>query len=150
MAFGEFEKRQSHAPMGDINVTPLVDVMLVLLVIFIIAAPMMTGGLHMELPQADAPPPPTKLILLEVALDSTGQLRVDGQPLSISQLAAALSLRAAAALTTEVQLKVDKSVPYGSVAEVLAEIQKSELRSVSLAVQSPAPKIQSISPPASN
>ena len=136
--------------MGDINVTPLVDVMLVLLVIFIIAAPMMTGGLHMELPQADAPPPPTKLILLEVALDSTGQLRVDGQPLSISQLAAALSLRAAAALTTEVQLKVDKSVPYGSVAEVLAEIQKSELRSVSLAVQSPAPKIQSISPPASN
>ncbi len=150
MAFGEFEKRQSHVPMGDINVTPLVDVMLVLLVIFIIAAPMMTGGLHMELPQADAPPPPTKLILLEVALDSTGQLRVDGQPLSISQLAAALSLRAAAALTTEVQLKVDKSVPYGSVAEVLAEIQKSELRSVSLAVQSPAPKIQSISPPASN
>ena len=136
--------------MGDINVTPLVDVMLVLLVIFIIAAPMMTGGLHMELPQADAPPPPTKLILLEVALDSTGQLRVDGQPLSISQLAAALSLRAAAALTTEVQLKVDKSVPYGSVAEVLAEIQKSELRSVSLAVQSPAPKIQSNSPPASN
>ena len=136
--------------MGDINVTPLVDVMLVLLVIFIIAAPMMTGGLHMELPQADAPPPPTKLILLEVALDSTGQLRVDGQPLSISQLAAALSLRAAAALTTEVQLKVDKSVPYGSVAEVLAEIQTSELRSVSLAVQSPAPKIQSISPPASN
>ena len=85
-----------------------------------------------------------------MALDSTGQLRVDGQPLSISQLAAALSLRAAAALTTEVQLKVDKSVPYGSVAEVLAEIQKSELRSVSLAVQSPAPKIQSISPPASN
>ena len=150
MAFGEFEKRQSHVPMGDINVTPLVDVMLVLLVIFIIAAPMMTGGLHMELPQADAPPPPTKLILLEVALDSTGQLRVDGQPLSISQLAAALSLRAAAALTTEVQLKVDKSVPYGSVAEVLAEIQKSELRSVSLAVQSPAPKIQPISPPASN
>ena len=124
--------------------------MLVLLVIFIIAAPMMTGGLHMELPQADAPPVPAKPVLLEVALDSTGQLRVDGQPLSISQLAAALSLRAAAALTTEVQLKVDKSVPYGSVAEVLAEIQKSELRSVSLAVQSPAPKIQSNSPPASN
>ena len=136
--------------MGDINVTPLVDVMLVLLVIFIIAAPMMTGGLHMQLPQADAPPVPAKPVLLEVALDSTGQLRVDGQPLSISQLAAALSLRAAAALTTEVQLKVDKSVPYGSVAEVLAEIQKSELRSVSLAVQSPAPKIQSNSPPASN
>ena len=150
MAFGEFEKRQSHAPMGDINVTPLVDVMLVLLVIFIIAAPLMTSALHMELPQADAPPAPTKPVLLVVALDSTGQLSVDGQPLSVSQLAAALSLRAHAAQTTEVQLKVDKSVPYGNVAEVLAEIQKSELHSVSLAVQSAAPKIHPISPPASN
>jgi biopolymer transport protein ExbD len=150
MSFGEFDKRQTHSPMGDINVTPLVDVMLVLLVIFIIAAPLMTSALHMELPQADAPPAPANSLLLVVALDSTGQLSVDGQSLPVSQLAAALSLRAHAAQTTEVQLKVDKSVPYGNVAEVLAEIQKSELHSVSLAVQSGAPKIQPISPPASN
>ena len=136
MAFGEFEKRQSHAPMGDINVTPLVDVMLVLLVIFIIAAPMMTGGLHMELPQADAPPVPAKPVLLEVALDSTGQLRVDGQPLSISQLAAALSLRAAAALTTEVQLKVDKSVPYGRVAELIGLVQDGGLSRIGFVTDS--------------
>jgi len=149
MAFGEFNSRTPHKPMGDINVTPLVDVMLVLLVIFIIAAPLMTGGLQMELPQADVPPAAAKPVLLVVALDSTGQLSVDGQVLTVSQLAAALSLRANAAQATEVQLKVDKSVPYGSVAEVLAEIQKSELHSVSLAVQSGAPKIQPISPPAS-
>jgi uncharacterized MAPEG superfamily protein len=58
--------------------------------------------------------------------------------------------RANAAQATEVQLKVDKTVAYGSVAEVLAEIQKSELHSVSLAVQSAAPKIQTNSPPARN
>ncbi|MSQ65339.1 MAG: biopolymer transporter ExbD [Limnohabitans sp.] len=152
MAFGEFEKRQSHAPMGEINVTPLVDVMLVLVlvVIFIIAAPLMTSALHMELPQADVPPDAARPVLFEVVLDSTGQLTVDGQPLSTGQLAAALSLRAAAAQTTEVQLKVDKSVPYGKVAEVLAEIQKSDLHSVSLAVQSAAPKIQPTSPPPRN
>ena len=150
MAFGEFEKRSMHTPMGDINVTPLVDVMLVLLVIFIIAAPLMTSGLHMELPQADVAPSSANPVQIEVALDSNGQLTVDAQVLALDQLAAALSLRAQAAQASEVQLKVDKTVPYGKVAEVMAEIQKSELHSVSLAVQSAAPKIPFNSPPARN
>ena len=59
----------------------------------------------------------------------------------MAQLAAALSLRAQSAQASEVQLNIDKTVPYGRVAEAMAEIQKSELRSVSLAVQSAAPKI---------
>ena len=150
MAFGEFEPRQNHTPMGDINVTPLVDVMLVLLVIFIIAAPLMTSSIHMELPQVDVSPSSVKATQLEVALDSVGQLTVDSQPLQINQLAAALSLRAQAAQATDVQLSIDKNVPYGKVAEVMAEIQKSDLHSVSMAVQTTAPKIQSKSPIARN
>lgn len=150
MSFGEFEQRQTHAPMGEINVTPLVDVMLVLLVIFIIAAPLMTSALHLDLPRADAPPSAMQPTVIEVTLDSQGQLAVDGQALSVDQLAAALSLRASATPDVDVQLKADQAVAYGKVAQVMAQIQKSEVHSVSLAVQPAAPKIQSTSPPASN
>ena len=146
MAFGEFESRPSYTPMADINVTPLVDVMLGLLVIFIIAAPMMTGALHMELPQVDVATSSAKPAPLEISIKADGQVSVDGQALPMAQLAAALSLRAQSAQATEVQLNIDKTVAYGRVAEAMAEIQKSELRSVSLAVQSAGPKIDSTAP----
>ena len=146
MAFGEFESRPSYTPMADINVTPLVDVMLVLLVIFIIAAPMMTGALHMELPQVDVATGSAKPAPLEISIKADGQVSVDGQALPMAQLAAALSLRAQSAQATEVQLNIDKTVAYGRVAEAMAEIQKSDLRSVSLAVQSAGPKIDSTAP----
>lgn len=150
MAFGEFDASPASAPMKDINVTPLVDVMLVLLVIFIITAPLLTGSLNMELPTADAPASTRKGLPVEVALDSQQVLTVDGQVVNLPQLAVALRMRAADGAATEVQLRVDQSVAYGRVAEVIAEIQKSELLSLSLAVQTPAPKIQPTSPPARN
>jgi biopolymer transport protein ExbD len=146
MAFGEFEPHLMYTPMADINVTPLVDVMLVLLVIFIIAAPLMTGALHMELPQVDVPAGSAKPVPLEITIDAEGKVSVDGQALPMAQLAVALSLRAQSAQASEVQLNIDKTVPYGRVAEAMAEIQKSELRSVSLAVQSAAPRIEPTSP----
>lgn len=149
MSLGRFDPQSTHQPMADINVTPLVDVMLVLLVIFIIAAPLMTGALSLALPSVDAPPQAAAANALEVTLDSQGGLRVDGQALPVSQLAAALQLRGQAASSTEVQLKVDKDVAYGQVAEVMAEIQKSDFRQVALAVQTAAPKIPA-SPPARN
>jgi len=147
MAFGEFNASKTPSLMKDINVTPLVDVMLVLLVIFIITAPLLTGNLNMTLPTADAPPSASQAVSVDVTLDSQAVLSVDGQPIGLNQLAAALSLRAADDPATEVQLRVDQSVPYGRVAEVIAEIQKSALSSVSLAVQTPAPKIPASSPP---
>ena len=150
MAFGEFEPRPSHTPMADINVTPLVDVMLVLLVIFIIAAPLMTGALQMALPEVDVPAGSAKTAPLEINIDAEGQVSVDGQALPMAQLAAALSLRAQSAQASEVQLNIDKSVAYGRVAEAMAEIQKSELRSVSLAVQPAAPKIETTPPATRN
>jgi biopolymer transport protein ExbD len=147
MAFGEFDPAPSSPPMSDINVTPLVDVMLVLLVIFIITAPLMTGALQLALPQVQAPASQTSGTAPVVTIDSHGQLMLDTQPLPVSQLAAALNLRSSDGASTEVQLRVDQTVPYGQVAEVMAEIQKSELRSVALVVQTPAPKIPASSSP---
>jgi len=142
MAFGEFESHTASAPMSEINVTPLVDVMLVLLVIFIITAPLMTSALHMDLPSVQAPPARSPGRALEVAIDRTGALSLDGQGIEVQQLSAALDRQAQSQPDTELQLRADRQVPYGRVAEVMAEIQKSQLRSVSLAVQTPAPKIK--------
>jgi len=150
MAFGEFDTSPSSAPMSDINVTPLVDVMLVLLVIFIITAPLMTGALQMTLPQVQAPAATATADATTVSINSQGQLFLDARPVPLDRLALDLNLRATDGLATQVQLQVDESVPYGRVAEVMAEIQKSELRSVSLVVQTPAPKIPSSSPPLRN
>jgi biopolymer transport protein TolR len=148
MAFGEFEPSQSSAPMSEINVTPLVDVMLVLLVIFIITAPLMTSALRMDLPSVEAPPAGNSPnVSVVVSLDSQGLLQMEGQPIALDQLATALDARAQAQPDTDLQLQADQQVPYGRVAEVMAEIQKSKLHSVSLAVQPPAPKIQASSPP---
>ena len=133
--------------MSEINVTPLVDVMLVLLVIFIITAPLMTGALQMDLPRVDAAPMPSQQAALEVAIDSSGALFLDGQAIELKQLGSALNLRAKSPATLALQLRADRQVPYGRVAEVMVEIQKSQLHSVSLAVQTPAPKIQASSPP---
>ena len=150
MAFGEFDPSPSSAPMSEINVTPLVDVMLVLLVIFIITTPLMTGALQLALPQVQAAAVTATADAATVSIDSNGRLMLDAQPVSLDRLAVGLNLRATDGLATEVQLQVDKSVPYGLVAEVMAEIQKSELRSVSLVVQTPEPKIPPSSPPLRN
>ena len=147
MAFGEFDASPASAPMKDINVTPLVDVMLVLLVIFIITAPLLSGSLNLELPSADAPAASRQGVPVDVALDSQSVLTVDGQAVDLKQLAAALSLRAADGAASEVQLRIDKSVPYGRVAELMGLLQKAGLTKVALAVQPPAPKIQASSPP---
>mgnify|MGYP006294758723 CR=1 FL=1 len=147
MAFGEFEPRATTSPMSEINVTPLVDVMLVLLVIFIITAPLMTGALRMDLPAVDAAPGPKQGVSLEIAIDQQGVLHLEGQTMALDQLAKALDLQAQTQPNTELQLRADRQVPYGRVAEVMAEIQKSQLRSVSLAVQTAAPKISPPSPP---
>ena len=133
MAFGRFERTPGQTPMSDINVTPLVDVMMVLLVIFIITAPLMVSRLAIDLPkaqgtQAGAPP-----LVVRLALDTQGQAYLDEQPVATEMLARLLHERAAQAAAQgggqlpEVQLRADETVPYGRVVEVMGLAQQAGL-----------------------
>lgn len=131
MAFGRLERSPRPGPMSDINMTPLIDVMLVLLVIFMVTAPLMTSSLKLELPQtAGAPPADNTPQFVSVALDPQGQLYLGDEKLDVAAFAARIAAAALKNPKTEVQLRADKSVPYGRVAELIATVQKAGLNRI--------------------
>ena len=130
MSFGRFERRPASSPMAEINVTPLVDVMLVLVVIFILTAPLLTGALRLDLPRAQKATPSTAPAVIKLALDAQGTLHLDDQPVAPAQLAERLRQAGQVNPATEVQLKADQAVPYGRVVEVLDLAQSAGLRRI--------------------
>ncbi len=146
MRMGEFESTAASQPMSDINVTPLVDVMLVLLVIFLITAPFMGNALRLDLPAAQAPLSPEVSNSLSLSLDRQGAVFINDKPVATEALPAVLAMQASDDATIEVQLRADQNVPYGRVAEIMGLLQKAGLTKVALAVQPPAPKIDLTSP----
>jgi biopolymer transport protein TolR len=128
--------------MGDINMTPLIDVMLVLLVIFMVTAPFMVSAVRVALPQADAqlaPPPPAPLV---VHIDKTGQVFVQDLPVDATQVRAALALAAIADPDTEIQLRADMAVPYGRVAEFMALAQAAGLGRIGFVTEAAPPSLR--------
>ena len=87
MAFGRFERGSSPQPMSDINMTPLIDVMLVLLVIFIITAPLMSNSLRLDLPKSDAARPSDTPAFMAVSVDPQGRLFMADKELDAAALA---------------------------------------------------------------
>ena len=137
MAFGRLQAKRSDAPMSDINMTPLIDVMLVLLVIFIITAPLMVSAVKVDLPRTSAPAAPEAAApTLAVAIDKDGTVYVRDQALAGELLEQAL--RAAAQNPdTEVQLRADRAVPYGHVVEFMALANRAGLSRVGFVAQAP-------------
>jgi biopolymer transport protein TolR len=119
MSFGRLERTPSAQPMSDINMTPLIDVMLVLLVIFIITAPLMVSAVKVDLPQTEGAQAADAPQFVSLALDKSGQAYLADQPLALPALALALKKTATQNPLTEVQLRADASVPYGRVVEVM-------------------------------
>ena len=127
MAFGGFHRSGTDAPMAEINMIPLIDVMLVLLVIFIITAPLLTHAVKVDLPRASSQPNLTKPDNVQLAIDAQGLLYWNGtvveRPALRERMEAAGKLRP----QPEVHIRADGGVAYRKVAEVMADAAKSGL-----------------------
>jgi len=117
--------------LAEINVTPLVDVMLVLLIIFMITAPMLSTGLEVDLPETKAGKV-EKQNPFVITLDASGRIFIGKKELSLKSLKKWLQQAKKAGLVREINLKADRRCPYGTVAKVLAEIQAAGFSEIGL------------------
>ncbi len=127
MGFGLIDAAQESAPVAEINTTPLVDVMLVLLIIFIVTAPLMTQAVRVDLPrmQAGADPKQAKTVTIEIASDGT--VWIDARAVNSEQLRARLSEFGAVDPQPALRLQVDRASRHQALAEVLAAAQAAGL-----------------------
>ncbi|WP_428421478.1 ExbD/TolR family protein [Methylibium sp.] len=135
MAFGRLERTALPQPMSDINMTPLIDVMLVLLVIFMISAPLMTSSLHLDLPKTDAATPSDTPGFVSVALMPDGALYLGEEPLADAAFDTRIKEAAQHQPGLEVQLRADQSVPYGRVAALIGRLQNAGLNRIAFVAQ---------------
>ena len=137
MAFGRLEKPEGSRPMSDINMTPLIDVMLVLLVIFMIAAPLMTASLRLDLPQSEAATPSDAPSSIAVAITPDGKLHLGDEELDAKAFQQRISELGRANAQLEVQLRADRTVPDGQVAELIGWVQAAGLNRIAFVAQQP-------------
>ena len=127
MAVGRLQRNPGAQPLSDINMTPLIDVMLVLLVNFMNTAPPMTSSLKLDLPKTDAAQPSDTPQFISVALDREGRTFYGEEAVDAATFAERVAAAARRNPQTEVQLRADKAVPYGRVAELIGVVQKAGL-----------------------
>jgi biopolymer transport protein TolR len=137
MGFGRFDSPRPLRPMSEINVTPLVDVMLVLLVIFILTAPLLASSIKLELPKADATATGNAPQSVTLVVDANGAVFLNDQPISMAALRTRLLQAATESPDTEVQLRADARVPYGRVVEVMGVAQQAGLSRIGFVAEPP-------------
>ncbi len=131
MAFDE----QDEDSIAQINITPLVDVMLVLLVIFMVTAPMMQQGIGVELPRVAAQPLNSEVEQLAVVISRDGRVQLNNTPLGVDELNQKLSAIVQSQPDCKVALRADKNVPYGKLAEVMAAIRNAGVKKIGMVTE---------------
>mgnify|MGYP003466306582 FL=1 len=130
MSFGKLERTKGAEPMSEINVTPLVDVMLVLVVIFIITAPLLASSIKLDLPKTDAAQANDVAKFVSLVVEKDGKVSLGDKPVTADELLQKLQAAAKANPEIEVQLRADAAVPYGRVVEVMGAAQKAGLNRI--------------------
>lgn len=126
-------RRRAHGVMAEINVTPFVDVMLVLLVIFMITAPLLTAGVSIELPKAEAQSIGQQdNAPLEITLDRTGNIFMGETQVTVDRMTAMLTAIAAETTERRVYIKADQRLDYGKVMEVMAAVSRIGFTKIAL------------------
>ena len=137
MSFGRLERSPGPQPMSDINMTPLVDVMLVLVVILIITAPLLVGAVKVDLPKSEATSSMSDSGFVALSINKGGQVFVGDRPMEGATLALALAQAAQQNPDTELQLRSDAEVPYGRVVEVMGIAHKAGLHRIGFVAEMP-------------
>jgi biopolymer transport protein ExbD len=127
MAFASFDRKSGSPPMSDINMVPLIDVMLVLLVIFIVTAPLLTHSVKLDLPKADSQVNRLEPERIDFAIDAAGVRFWNGEPVSRDEAAQRLLAEGKREPQPEVHLRADQTVEYRFVAETLADAARAGL-----------------------
>jgi biopolymer transport protein TolR len=134
---GNSRLRGRYRPMAEINVTPLVDVMLVLLVVFMVAAPLLTVGVPVDLPQTQAPPITDPKEPLVISINAEGHIFIQDSDVVTDALVPRLQAITGENPDALVYVRADKSIDYGRVLEVMSLISAAGYRKVSLIAEAP-------------
>ena len=124
-----------YGAMADINMTPFIDVMLVLLIIFMVAAPLLTTGVTVDLPRASATALNVDRKPIAVSLNEQGQLHVMDEPIADADLVAKLQAASQNDVDQRIYLRASKAVPYGRVAEIMAAVTTAGYKKVALVTE---------------
>ncbi|MEA5097442.1 MAG: biopolymer transporter ExbD [Burkholderiaceae bacterium] len=135
MAFGSFNDEGPHKPMADINVTPMVDVMLVLLVIFIITAPLFTHAVKLDLPQAQTAPAPEKPETISLSIDGQGRIFWGNDEVAPEELPQRMVAASQKQPLPSLHLRADKETRYDVIAQVMATAQSSGLTKIAFVTE---------------
>jgi biopolymer transport protein ExbD len=135
MAMGSFNSQSHQMPTAEINMTPLVDVMLVLLIIFIITAPLMTHSVKVDLPRAASTPTPEKPMTLQVAINAENAVFVGAETVDRSALEAKFREAVAQDANVEMHLKADRATRYETVAETMSAARRAGLTKIGFVTQ---------------
>jgi biopolymer transport protein TolR len=125
-------RRRRAKPMSDINVTPFVDVMLVLLIVFMVTAPLLSAGVPVDLPEAQAKPLALEKEPITVTIDTTGKVFIKDEEVDMDQLVPKLTALAVDGLDERIYVRGDKEASYGTIMRVMGTINGAGFRRIGL------------------